>query len=152
MRHALSYGTVLYDRTSIRQEELKECSCSEQWKSLTWSPLLPRHSYSHFYFALRQRYYGFLSGKTSFKVNRHLKTPKHLLVLKQGPCQIRGGIVKWNKERDSLGSMEWGQRALAQEGPCATLKLQDTWLPPERHKTVFFFFFLFASPSSQWSR
>lgn len=35
-----------------------------------------------------------------------------------------------NKERDGLGSMEGGQRVLAWEVPCATVKLQGTWLPP----------------------
>lgn len=63
-----------------------------------------------------------------------------------------------NKERDGLGSMERGQRALAWEVPCAIVKLQGTWLPPQRHVTTFFSFlpsfsfFPLASPSSQWSR
>lgn len=51
-----------------------------------------------------------------------------------------------NKERDGLGSMERGQRALAWEVPCAIVKLQGTWLPPQKARDYFLFlpsFFLF---------
>lgn len=63
-----------------------------------------------------------------------------------------------NKERDGLGSMKRGQRALAWEVPCAIVKLQGTWLPPQKARDYFLFLlslflcFSFASPSSQWSR